>query len=50
MPLEKGASKQAFSHNVKAELSAGKPRAQALAIAYATARKGKKRKARLVTI
>lgn len=34
MPLEKSASKKTFSHNVKAELHAGKPQKQALAIAY----------------
>ena len=35
MPLEKGSSKAAFAHNVKAEISAGKPQKQAVAIAYA---------------
>ena len=35
MPLEKGSSKAAFSHNVKAEVAAGKPQKQAVAIAYA---------------
>ena len=39
MPLEKGSSKQAFQHNVKAEIGAGKPVKQAVAIAYATKRK-----------
>lgn len=34
MPLESGASKEAFSHNVAAEVNAGKPQAQAVAIAY----------------
>lgn len=37
MPLEKGKSKAAFSHNVKAELAAGKPQRQAVAIAYSQA-------------
>lgn len=42
MPLIQGKSKKAFSHNVKAEMDAGKPMKQSLAIAYATKRKPKK--------
>jgi hypothetical protein len=45
MPLVKSASKEAFRKNVKAEVKAGKPVKQAVAIAYAvkrTAPKGKK--------
>ena len=38
MPLIKSKSKGAFAHNVKAEISAGKPPKQALAIAYETKR------------
>lgn len=34
MPLIKGPSKAAFGHNIGAELAAGKPRKQAIAIAY----------------
>lgn len=34
MPLETGKSKSAFSHNVRAEIAAGKPQKQAVAIAY----------------
>lgn len=34
MPLMPGKSKKAFSHNVKAEMDAGKPQKQAVAIAY----------------
>lgn len=34
MPLEKGKSREAFSHNVKTEVAAGKPQKQAVAIAY----------------
>lgn len=34
MPLEKGSSRKAFSHNVAAEMDAGKPQKQAVAIAY----------------
>jgi hypothetical protein len=40
-------SKEAFKHNVRAEMHAGKPQKQALAIAYSEqqrSRKGKKKK------
>ena len=47
MPLVKSASKGAFRKNIKAELGAGKPQKQAVAIAYAVkreaAKKGKKK-------
>jgi hypothetical protein len=39
MPLVHGKSDKAFSHNVAAEMDAGKPRAQSLAIAYAEKRR-----------
>ena len=46
MPLKKSTSKEAFRKNVKAEIEAGKPTKQAVAIAYAvkreSAKKGKK--------
>ena len=47
MPLVKSTSKSAFRKNIKAEIAAGKPQKQAVAIAYATKRsaatkKGKK--------
>ena len=42
MPLTKSTSKGAFAHNVKAEIAAGKPPKQAVAIAYATKREAKK--------
>jgi len=42
MPLVKSKSKQAFESNLKAELAAGKPRKQALAIAYNVQREAKK--------
>jgi len=42
MPLTKSKSKKAFSHNVEAEMRAGKPQKQAVAIAYAVKRKAKK--------
>ena len=44
MPLVKNASKSAFRKNIKAEIKAGKPQNQAVAIAYSVKRKamGKK--------
>lgn len=42
MPLIKSKSKEAFSRNVSAEMHAGKPQKQALAIAYSVARRSKK--------
>lgn len=42
MPLKQGSSKAAFSHNVGAEMDAGKSQKQSLAIAYAVKRKSKK--------
>lgn len=44
MPLKKSATKSAFSHNVKAEMKAGKPKKQAVAIAYSVQREAKKKK------
>jgi len=41
MPLDKSGSKEAFSNNVSAEMHAGKPQKQALAIAYSVKRRGK---------
>jgi len=43
MPLKKGTSKKAFSHNVRTEVKAGKPVKQAVAIAYSKKRQSKKR-------
>lgn len=42
MPLRKSGSKSAFKSNVKAEIAAGKPVKQAVAIAYSVKRKAKK--------
>jgi hypothetical protein len=42
MPLIKSKSDKAFKHNIKAEIHAGKPQKQAVAIAYATKRAAKK--------
>lgn len=41
MPLMKRASKAAFSYNVKAEMHAGKPQKQAVAIAYSVQRRAR---------
>lgn len=43
MPLIKGKSKKAFDHNVKAEMHAGKPQNESLAIAYSVKSKAKKK-------
>jgi hypothetical protein len=42
MPLIKSKSSEAFSKNIKAEIKAGKPQKQAVAIAYAIKRSAKK--------
>jgi hypothetical protein len=42
MPLTKSTSKGAFAHNVKAEIAAGKPPKQAVAIAYSEKRAAQK--------
>lgn len=47
MPLiggKKAKTKEGFSSNVRAEVNAGKPQRQAVAIAYSKARGGKKKK------
>lgn len=44
MPLKIGTSKKTFSHNVGAEMDAGKPQDQAVAIAYAKKREAMKRR------
>jgi hypothetical protein len=41
MPLKKSKSDKAFKENVKAEVGAGKPVKQAVAIAYSVRRKAK---------
>lgn len=41
MPLKKGKSKAVFEYNLKEELKSGKPKDQALAIAYSQKRKKK---------
>ena len=42
MPLKKSATPKAFKANLKAELKANKPKAQALAIAYSVKREAEK--------
>jgi hypothetical protein len=42
VPLMKRKSKKAFEHNIKAEMAAGKPQNQSLAIAYSVKRRAKK--------
>lgn len=44
MPLVKSTSKNAFRKNVKAEIAAGKPQKQAVAIAYSVKRKAAAKK------
>lgn len=42
MPLKKSTSKKAFKSNIRAEVRAGKPVKQAVAIAYSVKRKAKR--------
>lgn len=44
MPLKKSKGKAAFKDNVRAEVNAGKPVKQAVAIAFSVKRKAKKGK------
>lgn len=43
MPLKKSTSKAAFKSNIRAEVAAGKPQDQAVAIAYSVKRKAAKK-------
>ena len=44
MPLKSGKSKSVISSNIATEIKSGKPRDQAVAIAYSEAGKSKKKK------
>jgi hypothetical protein len=44
MPLKKSTSKEAFKSNIQAEVKAGKPIKQAVAIAYSEKREAAKKK------
>ena len=44
MPLKKSTSAKAFKENIRAEVKAGKPVKQAVAIAYSTKRQAQARK------
>jgi hypothetical protein len=44
MPLKKSTSPAAFKANIKAEMAAGKPQKQAVAIAYSTRRRAATKK------
>ena len=44
MPLKKSATPKAFKENIKAEIKAGKPVKQAVAIAYSQKREAEKSK------
>ncbi len=46
MPLTKSSSKQAFQKNIKAEVKAGRPVKQAVAIAYNVKREAAKKPAK----
>lgn len=46
MPLTRSTSKGAFAHNVRAEIAAGKPPEQAVAIAYSVKREAQKNTAK----
>lgn len=43
MPLKKGSSKKVIAENIRREIKAGKPKDQAVAIAYEKAGKGRKK-------
>lgn len=43
MPLRQSNSKKAFKQNVRTEIKSGKPRKQAVAIAYSVKRRNKQK-------
>lgn len=44
MPLKKGSSKKVIAENIRREIKAGKPKDQAVAIAYKKAGKSRRKK------
>ena len=48
MPLNQSGSKSSVGENIKTEMAAGRPRAQALAIALSTQDRAKKKPARTI--
>jgi ribonucleotide monophosphatase NagD (HAD superfamily) len=44
MPLKKGSSRKSVSENIRREIAAGKPQAQAVAIALRIARDARKKR------
>lgn len=46
MPLKKGSSKSTIRSNIRTEIKAGRPRDQAVAIAYSKAGKSKKKRSK----
>jgi hypothetical protein len=50
MPLIRSTSKKAFSANVEAEMAAGKPQKQAVAIAYSEKSAAARKKSRTTTL
>lgn len=44
MPLKSGKSKNILAYNIRAEIAAGKPQKQAVAIAYSKRRESSRRK------
>ena len=44
MPLQKGKSKKVIGKNIATEIKAGRPRKQAIAIAFSKAGKSRKKK------